>query len=69
MLVSWILPTEGMVTGIEKYDTPADFGFLPRPEYVLEVVPLASLDDEDGGYLIYLGSGEPIEMEILERGQ
>jgi hypothetical protein len=42
---------------------------LPRPEYVLGVVPVSSLDDEDAGYVIYLGSGEPIEIEVVERGQ
>ena len=64
-----IPPTEVVVTGIEKYEPPADFGFLPRPEYVLEVVPVSSLDDEDAGYVIYLGSAEPIEIEVIEGGQ
>lgn len=58
-----IPPTEVRVTGIEKYEPPADFGFLPRPEYVLEVVPVDMLDDEEAGFVLYLNGEEPIEIE------
>ena len=62
-----IPPVEVRVTAIQQYSPPADFGFLPRPEYVIEVCPVDLLDDEEAGYVIYLHSGEPIEIEVLER--
>ncbi|HEX6968166.1 MAG TPA: hypothetical protein VF174_05045 [Micromonosporaceae bacterium] len=58
--------TEVRITGIEKFDPPADFGFLPRPDYVLEVVPVDMVDDEEAGYVLYLNGEEPIEIEIVE---
>jgi hypothetical protein len=58
-----IPPTEVRVTAIERYDPPADFGFLPRPEFVLELVPTDLLDDDEAGYVIYLNGAEPIELE------
>jgi hypothetical protein len=61
-----IPPTEVRITGIEKYEPPADFGFLPRPDYVLEVVPVDMLDDEDAGFVLYLNGEEPIDIEIVE---
>jgi hypothetical protein len=61
-----IPPTEVRVIGIEKFDPPADFGFLPRPEYVLEVCPTDMLDDENAGYVLYLNGEEPIEIEVIE---
>lgn len=59
-------PTEVRITGIQKHDPPADFGFLPRPEYVLEVCPVDLIDDEDAGFVIYLNSGEPVDIEVVE---
>ncbi|MEV0810325.1 hypothetical protein [Micromonospora sp. NPDC050200] len=47
-------------------EPPADFGFLPRPDYVLEVVPVDMLDDEDAGFVLYLNGEEPIDIEIVE---
>lgn len=61
-----IPPTEVRVIGIEKFDPPADFGFLPRPEFVLEVCPIDLLDDDDAGYTLYLNGEEPIEIEVIE---
>ena len=61
-----IPPTEVRIKGIEKYEPPADFGFLPRPDYVLEVVPVDMLDDEDAGFVLYLNGEEPIDIEIVE---
>ena len=58
-----IPPTRVRVTGIEHYEPAADFGWLPRPSYALAVVPL----DAGGGFVLYLDSGDPIEIEILER--
>ncbi|MFY1697925.1 hypothetical protein [Solwaraspora sp. WMMA2101] len=58
-----IPPTKVIVIGIEKFEPPADFGFLPRPEYVLEVVPVDMLDDEEAGFVLYLNGEEPIELE------
>lgn len=63
-----IPPTEVRIVGIEIFEPPADFGFVPRPDYVLTVVPVDMLDDEDAGYALYLNGVEPIEIEILERG-
>lgn len=60
-----IPPTEVRVTGIERYEPPGDFGFLPRPDYVLEVVPVDMVDDEEAGYVLYLNGEEPIEVEIV----
>lgn len=45
-----IPPTEVRITGIRRYEPPADFGFLPRPEYVLAVVPIVLEDEEEAGY-------------------
>ena len=64
-----ILPVEVRVTSIVRYEPPAGFGFLPRPEYALDVCPVDLVDDEEAGYVLYLGSGEPIEIEVLERGE
>lgn len=52
------------VTLIEVYEPPADFGFLPRPDFVLGVVPLEYLGEEEAGYSIYLNGQEPINLEI-----
>lgn len=60
-----IPPTEVRVTAIEKFDPPADFGFLPRPDVVLEVVPIDLVDDEEAGYVIYLNGEEPIDIEVI----
>jgi hypothetical protein len=60
-----IPPTEVRVTIIERFDPPADFGFLPRPDYVLEVVPADAVEDEDAGYVLYLNGEEPIDIEAL----
>ncbi|MEU2432933.1 hypothetical protein ABZ611_26170 [Streptomyces sp. NPDC007861] len=60
-----IPPTEVRITGIGKFEPPADFGFLPRPEYFLELVPIDMLDDEESGYVVYLNGDEPIEIEVL----
>lgn len=61
-----IPPTEVRIVGMEKYEPPADFGFLPRPDYVLELVPVDMLDDEDAGFVLYLNGEEPIDIEIVE---
>lgn len=60
-----IPPTEVIVTSIEKYDPPADFGFLPRPDYVMELTPEATIEDEDAGYVVYMNGNEPIELETI----
>jgi hypothetical protein len=58
--------TEVRVTEIQKFEPPADFGFTPRPDYLLEVRPTEFSDDENAGFVIYLNSGEPIQIEIVE---
>ncbi|GIF62325.1 hypothetical protein Ais01nite_03600 [Asanoa ishikariensis] len=45
-------------------EPPADCGFLPRPELVIEVVPVDLLGDEEAGYVLYLNGNEPIDIEI-----
>ncbi|MFI6763201.1 hypothetical protein ACIBF5_29125 [Micromonospora sp. NPDC050417] len=62
-----IPPTKVRVTGVEKFDPPADFGFLPRPDCVLELVPVEMSDDEDAGYVLYLNGKEPIQTELIEK--
>ncbi len=62
-----IVPVEVRVMGVGRYDPPADFGLLPRPEYALDVCPVDLLDDEEAGYVLYLDGVEPIEIEVLER--
>ncbi|MEU4558651.1 hypothetical protein AB0F72_09675 [Actinoplanes sp. NPDC023936] len=59
-----IPPTRVRVTAIEHYDPPADYGWLPRPEYALVVVPV---DADEDGYLLYLNSGEPIDIQVIDR--
>jgi hypothetical protein len=61
-------PTEVRLLSIDRFDPPADFGFLPRPGYALGVCPLDLLDDQDAGYTIYPDSGEPIEIEVVGPG-
>jgi hypothetical protein len=63
-----IPPTRVRVSRIEKFEPPADYGFLPRPEYLLEVRPVDTLDDEDAGYVLYLNGNEPIDIEVVETG-
>ncbi|MFF3866254.1 hypothetical protein [Micromonospora sp. NPDC001898] len=60
-----IPPTEVRVTSIERFDPPADFGFLPRPDYMLGVVPVDAIEDQEAGYVLYLNSQEPIDIEVL----
>ncbi|MEV4282267.1 hypothetical protein [Actinoplanes xinjiangensis] len=62
-----IPPTEVLVTTIEKFEPPADYGFLPRPDYFMEVVPLDMTDDEEAGYVIYLNGNEPIDIQVVGR--
>ncbi|MEU8182593.1 hypothetical protein AB0B85_32420 [Micromonospora sp. NPDC049044] len=59
-----IPPTTVRITSIEKYEPPADFGFLPRPDYVLGVVPVDATLDEEAGYVLYLNS-YPLDIEVL----
>ena len=47
---------------VVKYEPPADFGFLPRPEYALGVVATEDADDEEAGYMVYLDGNEPVEL-------
>ena len=61
-----IPPSEVRVTSIERYDPPGDFGWLPRPEWVLGVCPVENLDDEEAGYVLYLDGDEPIDIEVVE---
>lgn len=60
-----IPPTAVRVTSIERFEPPADFGFLPRPEYALEVVPVDAIEDPEAGYVLYLNGREPIHIEVL----
>jgi hypothetical protein len=59
--------TEVRVGKIENYDPPADFGWLPRPEWVLGLRPLEYGDDEESGYAFYLDNAEPVEIEVVSR--
>jgi hypothetical protein len=54
--------TEVQVISIERHDPPADYGFLPRPEWVLGVCPVDSVDDEEAGCALYLDGAEPIQI-------
>ncbi|MEU9130708.1 hypothetical protein AB0D08_21845 [Kitasatospora sp. NPDC048540] len=58
-----IPPTEVQVVAIDQYDPPADFGWTPRPTWVLGVCPVSDLSDEEAGYVLYLNSGEPIVID------
>ncbi|GAA4608897.1 hypothetical protein BJY16_007065 [Actinoplanes octamycinicus] len=62
-----IPPTDVRIVEIIEYDPPADFGFLPRPELVLAVRPVEFWGDVEAGFGINLNSGEPIEIELIER--
>ncbi|MEV4719121.1 hypothetical protein AB0J94_18170 [Micromonospora noduli] len=62
-----IPPTIVRVIGIEKYDPAADFGFLPRPEFVLELRPLDYDDDDEAGFVHYLNTREPLSLELIKR--
>lgn len=61
-----IPPTEVRIIGIEKFEPPADFDFLPRPDCALEVCPVDMLEDDEAGYVLYLNGEEPIEIEVIE---
>jgi hypothetical protein len=58
-------PTLVRVMTIVRYDPPADFGFLPRPEVALGLCMIDMLDEEEAGFTLYLDSGEPIEIEVV----
>jgi len=58
-----IPPIEVQVTAIEQHDPPADFGWTPRPVWVLGVCPITDLEDDEAGFVLYLESGEPIVIE------
>jgi hypothetical protein len=60
-----IPPTVVEIAGIEFYEPPADFGFLPRPDYVIEVVPADMIDDEDAGFVLQLNGDEPIDIAVI----
>lgn len=61
-----IPPTEVQVVAIDEYDPPADFGWTPRPGWGLGVCPVANLADEEAGYVLYLDSGEPIDIARVQ---
>ncbi|RBQ20037.1 hypothetical protein DP939_09405 [Spongiactinospora rosea] len=57
--------TEVKVVAIEEYDPPGEFGWVPKPTLGIGVCPVADLDDEEAGYVLYLPCGDPIEIEHL----
>jgi hypothetical protein len=60
-----IPPTDVRVVAIEQHEPPADFGWTPRPSWVLGLCPVSDLGEEDAGYVVYVNSGEPMCMERL----
>ena len=54
---------EAVVTDIVNYVPPADFGWLPRPEWAIGLCYHEYLGDESAGFTIYLDSGEPVQIE------
>ena len=60
--------TEVQVTTIERYEPPGMLGWLPRPEWIIEVRPVEFIEDEEAGYVLYPDSGEPIVIEHVVAG-
>ena len=60
-----IPPTLVRVVSICDLEGPADYGYLPRPEWQIGLCPIDDLDDEEAGYVMYPDSGEPIEYEVI----
>jgi hypothetical protein len=61
-----VSPSELRIVSIDRYVPPVDFGWLPRPEWVLSVCPVEYLDDEEAGYVIYLNGGDPFDIEVIQ---
>jgi hypothetical protein len=59
--------TDVRIMWIEYYDPPAEFGWLPRPTWGLAVCPLQDEGDENAGYVLYLDTGDPIEIDVVSR--
>ncbi|MEY9927758.1 hypothetical protein ABH926_002392 [Catenulispora sp. GP43] len=57
--------TEVRVAAITHYDPPADLGWLPRPRWMLDLVPLEYGTDPEAGYGFALDTDEPVKMEIV----
>lgn len=58
-----------IVSMIVTYDPPADYGFSPRPDCALGIVP-SSTDQEDNeasGFTIYFRHGHPIDPIEIRR--
>ncbi|BBH69965.1 hypothetical protein ACTI_66500 [Actinoplanes sp. OR16] len=60
-----IPPTEVRIAAVWKYEPPADYGFLPRPDYGIAVVPVDQADDPEAGYEIYPNGAEPIQIDVV----
>jgi hypothetical protein len=50
---------------IKYFDPPGDFGWLPRPIWGLAVCPLQDWGDENAGYVMYLDTGEPVQIDVI----
>ncbi|MFD8855870.1 hypothetical protein [Streptomyces vinaceus] len=58
------------IIDVGRYDPPQDVGWLPRPHTLLGVVPADYPDEalsEDDVDTIYLGSAEPVTIELVFR--
>lgn len=60
-----VLTTEVRVMSIERYEPPADLGWLPRPQLAIGVCPVDLLGDDEAGYVLYIASAEPIVIEKI----
>jgi hypothetical protein len=59
--------TEVCIMWIEHFDPPGDLGWLPRPSWGLAVCPVEHRGDGEAGYMLYLESDEPIDIEVIGR--
>ena len=59
--------TEVRVAAITVYDPPLDVGWLPRPEWMLDLVPVEYGAEPEAGYGLALHSGEPVRLDVVSR--
>jgi hypothetical protein len=57
--------TRARIMWIEHFDPPAELGWLPRPSWGLAVCPVENLGEENAGYMLYLDTGEPVQIDAV----
>ena len=58
-------PTDARIISIRRFTPPADFGWLPRPEWTIGARALADEGHDEAGFVLYVEAAEPLIIEKL----